>query len=199
MRRQAKEAVEQVNAELARKNTMLAQLASHDGLTGLLNHRTFLERLSEKVAEARRYRRALAVIMLDLDYFKALNDRYGHPLGDRMLEQVARTLEAELRETDLVGRYGGEEFVVAMPAADPEEAQRRGHEVAERLRQASAGLRLEEAPEVRVTASVGIACTGSKGSNAADLIRRADEGLYEAKEAGRNRVVCRSVETTDAA
>jgi len=160
----------------------LMRLATTDALTGLANRRTILERLEEEVERHRRTDRPLACILLDIDHFKRINDRFGHPAGDEVLRQVARQLQTGVRVYDTAGRYGGEEFLAVLPEADPEA----GRLVAERLRALVAG-------EVRcgdgeaVTASFGLA-QYRKDESADALLARADQALYRAKEAGRNRV-----------
>jgi two-component system cell cycle response regulator len=169
-------------AEVARQ---LEHLAASDPLTGLPNRRYFVERLDAECARARRRAGALALISIDLDYFKRVNDRHGHPFGDRMLQHVAGVLRSAARVEDVVCRVGGEEFFVLCPGADAEDARA----IAERFRAALAGGGVLDADGtlVRITASAGIAVHRPNGS-AEDLILRADRALYEAKGAGRNRV-----------
>jgi two-component system cell cycle response regulator len=168
------------------KNLFLSEetrrLANNDGLTGLQNRRRTTERLETEVARARRYGTPLAVALCDVDHFKLVNDRYGHNMGDEVLVQVAGALQNTLREVDLVGRWGGEEFLVLLPDTDRAGALI----VGERLR---AGIELlppfEGGPE-RVTCSVGVACFENSDS-IAGFVDRADQALYRAKKAGRNR------------
>jgi diguanylate cyclase (GGDEF)-like protein len=159
--------------------------AAFDSLTGLANRRTADAALSSAVARARRTGAPLTVMSIDLDHFKAVNDRHGHPAGDALLAATGATLRDKLRVGDIPARVGGEEFLVLMP--DTDEASARI--VAERIRAAVAGL---EIPEVRdpVTASLGIAHLNPFDLNGGHLLLRADHALYAAKEAGRNRVVC---------
>ena len=106
------------NTERRALEDKLQQHATTDGLTGLLNHRTFMARLDEVLAQAERYGRRAALVLCDIDHFKSVNDTYGHPVGDVVLRGVAQTLAREARNTDLVARYGGEEFAILMPETD---------------------------------------------------------------------------------
>ncbi|MEB3196438.1 MAG: GGDEF domain-containing protein [Candidatus Sericytochromatia bacterium] len=164
--------------------------ANTDVLTGLANRRNFLEHADRQVAIAQRYGSPLAVLLLDVDHFKACNDLYGHAAGDVVLRQVAATLSAELRHCDLAARYGGEEFTVLCPSTDAQQAL----QLAERLRQAIedtillGGVSGVEVPQ-GVTVSVGVA-TAQTGQDAIEqILQRADAALYRAKREGRNRVV----------
>ncbi|RMF77780.1 MAG: diguanylate cyclase [Nitrospirae bacterium] len=180
--------------ELRRALAAAERLATTDSLTGLLNRRTVLERGEEAYAQALRQGFPLSVVMADIDHFKRVNDRYGHPAGDRLLAAVAGALHSGLRRYDLLGRYGGEEFLAVLPGCA--EAEVGG--VGERMRKAVAGLELEvEDGPLRVTASFGTASTGEEGvPDLARLVQLADEALYRAKEQGRNRVVShRELET----
>lgn len=162
------------------------RLANTDGLTGLYNHRHFHERLQQEIERAERYRRALALIMVDLDHFKAYNDTYGHPRGDEVLIEVARLLRQASRTTDISARYGGEEFALILPETLRDDARR----VAERIRHGVEELRFaweSRANVLRLTASVGVAAM-SPGWNRIRLLEAADMALYEAKRQGRNRV-----------
>jgi diguanylate cyclase (GGDEF)-like protein/PAS domain S-box-containing protein len=173
--------------ELAAQVDQLRELADRDGLTGLYNHRTFMELLAQAVEEARAARRSLALLMIDLDHFKVYNDTLGHPQGDRLLEEFGRVLVGCVRETDLVARYGGDEFTVLLAGADSTAAV----EVAERIRRVVADYPFpgrEILPGGRLTVSVGLAFYPSSARTCADLVRRADAALYEAKRTARNRV-----------
>ena len=170
-----------VRARLFEQNE---RLASTDGLTGLHNHRTFQARLDEQLRVAQRYGKKLSVVICDVDRFKSVNDAHGHPVGDLVLRGVARVLAGEARSTDLVSRYGGEEFALVMPETDGEGAR----VIAERMR-----TRLEEATfpteagPLRVTLSLGIATYPEDGAEKARLVEVADACLYHAKRSGRNR------------
>ena len=162
------------------------RLATTDGLTSLANRRTFQIRAGQTLAQARRYARACAVLMTDIDHFKTVNDTYGHPAGDVVLKGVAQMLKEQARDTDVVARYGGEEFAVVMPETDLRGAQ----VIAERLREAvAARLFHTELGPVRVTLSIGLAASPEDGTEMDALVQLADQCLYQAKRAGRNRVV----------
>jgi diguanylate cyclase (GGDEF)-like protein len=173
---------------LERKNEELRELAARDSLTGLLNHRAVIEQFHHALNGAYRYREPLAVIMVDIDHFKAVNDRFGHQAGDSVLMTLARLLLQHVRAADICGRYGGEEFLLLLPKAVPGTA----YELAERLRRQIHALELAELQGTRVTASFGVAELDLEGPAVSgdDLIRRADEALYQAKRLGRNRVCC---------
>ncbi len=179
--------LDQKNRELEQANKRLRKLSITDGLTDLFNHRHIHELLHEEFERTRRSGEPLAVAMLDLDRFKLVNDTYGHPTGDVILYETARILRETAREIDMVGRYGGEEFVVILPGTDEEAAA----QFAERVRQAvSEYVFRDEAHEVRMTVSGGVASFPGADIDHPDvLIKRADEALYAAKEGGRNRIV----------
>lgn len=170
----------------------LFAMATQDGLTGVRNRRYFLEGLESEVARCRRHGRPLSLLSLDADYFKAVNDTFGHEAGDRVLRRIADSCRGNLREVDLVGRMGGEEFAIAMPDTDLETARM----AAERLRLMVAAERIDyDGQTLQVTMSVGISALRDHGLDFSlehcieDLMRRADKALYQAKKAGRNRVV----------
>ncbi|MGC8872851.1 MAG: diguanylate cyclase [Chloroflexia bacterium] len=169
----------------ARLHQEIRERAMRDSLTGLYNHAHLRERLREEVERARREGRTLALLMLDLDHFKQLNDTYGHLLGDAALRSVAQVLRRQTREYDVAGRYGGEEFVVVLPGAGEDEAR----EVAERIRTG-----VKEAPSpglegVPITVSIGVALFPTHGDSPDALIAAADTALYQAKALGRDRIV----------
>ncbi len=171
-----------VHETLQRQNALLAELATTDELTGVKNRRRFREDLDTFFELSSRKGFPLSLIMLDVDRFKQYNDTFGHPAGDGVLRQLARTLSESMRERDVLARYGGEEFVILLPATGTEDSLT----VAERLRR-----RIEEQPwSLRaVTASFGIATTGPEIVEADALVEAADQALYHAKQAGRNRVI----------
>ena len=173
--------------DLRRANERLAGLAVTDELTGVANRRRVVEGLEEAMAFARRRSASLSVLLADLDGFKEVNDRLGHAVGDEVLRRVARAMEAALRTEDLLGRYGGDEFVAVLPGTNREGAREAG----ERLRRAVLTLDLGIAPlgfPDPLALSVGVATFEGGQSEPKDLVRRADEALYRAKAAGKNRV-----------
>jgi diguanylate cyclase (GGDEF)-like protein len=162
-----------------RLTEMLATQATADGLTGLKNHRAFQERLAQEFERWRRYRTPFAIVLLDVDSFKAYNDAYGHPEGDTVLKTVATILQGSAREADFVARYGGEEFVLLLPNTEALGAV----EAAERCRAAIAA----HAWQLRsVTASFGVAAQQHDTYSAQALLSAADRALYASKAAGRN-------------
>jgi diguanylate cyclase (GGDEF)-like protein len=183
-------AVAAVVGERRRIESKLVHVADHDALTEVLNRRRFLSDLGLQLAQARRYGTRGAVLFIDLDNFKAVNDRRGHWAGDRVLVGIARVLRGRLRDSDLLARIGGDEFVILLPHTDS--GQARG--VATQLLEAIGSQRsLLEGETVVLTASVGIALFPEHGSTATDLLANADAAMYEAKAAGRNVVrVCRA-------
>jgi diguanylate cyclase (GGDEF)-like protein len=182
--------------ELLLKNAALANLSSADSLTGLRTRRFVDDVLNLEFLRARRYRSPLSLAMADLDHFKQVNDEFGHPAGDAVLRQVATTLQTLLRRTDLIGRYGGEEFLLLHPQSTASGATA----LAERIRQAVAALRVETpAGPIGVTVSLGVAEYDRQMESPEDLIAAADRALYAAKRAGRNRVVVASATAASAA
>lgn len=163
----------------------LEERATTDGLTGLLNRQTLIENLEKECRRCHRYGQSVAIVMLDLDLFKQINDRYGHQAGDEALRMVARRITGSMRDTDITGRCGGEEFMVVLPATDAEGARL----WAERLREALASRPVvHKGREIPVTASLGVSAAQGELANAEALIGRADAALYRAKAEGRNRV-----------
>lgn len=164
----------------------LRRLASTDPLTGAANRRHFMEQAAREIDRARRYALPLAAMMLDLDRFKVVNDELGHGAGDEVLRAFADAVRSLVRQTDLVGRLGGEEFAVLLPHTDVAGAM----VLAERIREHVRGTPVEtRAAPVRVTVSIGVAALDHSDLTADDLIRRADDALYSAKRTGRDRVV----------
>lgn len=166
----------------------LQELAITDGLTHLYSRRYFLERFHEELERSKRHSLSLSFLMADIDHFKQKNDQYGHLVGDVILREVAARLKAHVREIDLVGRYGGEEFSILLPDTGAAEAV----QVAERIRSAVANKRFTAYDEViEVTLSIGVGAYPEDGKRADELIETADTFLYQAKQEGRNRVVGR--------
>jgi two-component system cell cycle response regulator len=161
-------------------------LAIRDSLTELFNHRHIMDLVQHEFERVGRYQNAFSVLMIDVDHFKRINDDHGHPAGDAVLREMSQLLRETLRTTDLLGRYGGEEFVALLPHTTPEEAR----QTAERIRYRVQHTRFRAGDEeVRVSVSVGMASCPSAAIDSPDaLLREADKALYRAKEAGRNRV-----------
>jgi diguanylate cyclase (GGDEF)-like protein len=177
-----------VAAAIVRKARRLREASIHDRLTGLLNRAAFEDRLREELSRARRFDRAFAVALVDVDLFKRVNDTYGHAAGDAVLQQVAMSLRRGTRAADIVARWGGEEFAFLLPETRPEGAILH----MERVRAAVAMEDLVAGPHrppVRLTVSVGLAAFPLDGPDLSELLGRADRRLYEAKRWGRNRVV----------
>jgi diguanylate cyclase len=165
------------------QNIELAALSMTDGLTRLPNHTAWLEAVEREFARSRREGHPSAVLMIDLDHFKRINDSHGHPAGDEVLRGVAEVLREALRSHDVPGRYGGEEFGVLLPGSDVAAAEA----IAERIRRKIEWASF--AGELRITASVGCAALESGDSHPAAWVARADRALYAAKAAGRNRAM----------
>jgi diguanylate cyclase (GGDEF)-like protein len=172
-------------------NSLLHQriedLARTDGLTGLLNHRTFMEMLGAKYRELERIPRPFSILLMDIDKFKGVNDKYGHPVGDIAIKAVARILHDTIRGTDFVARYGGEEFAVGMVETDRKGAE----QMAERLRSIMEKTMITRVfdGELKCTLSVGVATFPEDtrdGKDLANLVTYADDALYHAKRSGRN-------------
>ncbi|MCA1989104.1 MAG: diguanylate cyclase [Desulfarculus sp.] len=163
----------------------LARLATTDWLTGVANRQHFLELASQEFKRSRRYGKPMMVVMIDMDRFKDINDTYGHAMGDELLRQAARACRQSLRDSDIFGRLGGEEFAAVLVEADLDE----GRMVAERLREALAGLRTGLETDGPVcTASLGLAQMDPRDQRLDDLLKRASAALYQAKRTGRNLV-----------
>src|SRR5580658_1398221 len=159
--------------------------ASHDTLTGVSNRAVILETLRREQSRQEREGGSFGIIMVDLDHFKSVNDTYGHLCGDAVLHETAKIMQASLRPYDVVGRYGGEEFLIVVPRSDAPSAQR----VAERIRKAIAAKPIPtSAGEIRITASFGVAAsTDATRMESQHLLQLADDALYRAKQNGRNR------------
>mgnify|MGYP001571135603 CR=1 FL=1 len=174
----------------------LLLMASTDPLTGLLNRRRFLEQAESDFQRSQRYQHELAVVMLDIDHFKAINDSHGHFVGDQVLIAMSRATENLLRNTDILGRWGGEEFVILMP-----ETPLAGAAIlAERLREELARLTVDTTcGALRFTISAGVAARGGTDAGITDILQRADSALYAAKQHGRNRIQILAAEGSRAA
>lgn len=178
---------------MERANEALEQMATRDALTGLFNRRVFDERMSEEVARSARYGSGLALLMIDVDRFKGINDKFGHTAGDEVLYAVGQILTSEVRETDIAVRYGGDEFAVILPGIDKTAA----YAVAEKLRSAISSLTFDMALDesstdrelLRVTVSCGVAAVNGTPADPLAILEAADAALYHAKQSGRDRVM----------
>lgn len=172
--------------ELLEKNERLARLSITDGLTQLFNHRHFQETLSKEFEEAKRYDTPLSFALVDIDFFKKVNDTYGHAAGDEVLKEVARRFSDSVRSSDMVARYGGEEFAVLMPQTELEDAI----QFAEKIRSVVEATVVEtEEADISVTVSIGVSSNSKTHfSSTLEMVDSADKALYRSKEGGRNQV-----------
>lgn len=164
----------------------LREMARRDPLSGVYNHGAFIDILDREFARSRRYGHALSVLVFDVDFFKRINDGYGHAVGDEALRAFARVLQAGLRNVDAVGRLGSEEFAVMLPNT----ALAQARQLAERLREDAAAIvvRAQDGAEVRFTTSAGVTEISIEDVGLDDMLRRVDTALGRAKDLGRNRV-----------
>lgn len=188
LNRELEARVEARTRELRLVNQHLEELASIDPLTGASNRRHFMAQAQIEFSRASRLSLALTVIMLDIDFFKSINDRYGHEIGDKVLVALAATVHATLRGGDIFARLGGEEFIVMLPGQGLPDAL----QMAERLRLLIAQTEVPQCP-VRITVSAGVAGLANEAEGVDGLLRRADRALYQAKEQGRNQVCAAAV------
>lgn len=172
--------IEQKQAELMEMNAVLIELSTTDKLTGLRNRRYLQEKLEEQIALQSRNTEPFSLCMIDIDHFKKVNDTFGHPTGDYVLEKLASILKSHSRKEDIVARYGGEEFILLLPNTDISESKR----IAESLRQFIASSAWEIGT---ITVSIGIA-TYISNDTEITILQKADQALYASKEQGRNRV-----------
>ena len=172
--------------EIAAAHETLRRAAIRDSLTDLLNHREFFRRLEDELARGERHGEPVSVLMIDIDHFKEVNDRYGHLRGDEILRRVASVIVANIRAEDVAARYGGDEFAVALPDADRDYAVG----VGERLRAAVAAVgEGNGSPSVKLTLSIGLATAAPGSADANAIVEMADQALYRAKSGGRDRLV----------
>lgn len=173
--------------ELQEANARLERLAVTDGLTGVFNHRRFQEQLQAEILRSERHKRPMGVLMVDVDFFKKVNDAMGHPAGDELLRRLAEVLSVDLRQTDMIARYGGEEFAVLLPETTKSEAM----QVAERMRIAvETKINDGSTPwPTKVTVSIGVGTFPEDGKSGEQVLVAADQAMYVAKRQGRNRVI----------
>ena len=185
---------EELHRQLEDKNKQLEQMAATDALTGVYNRRHFGRVLEQLFAEAQRFDKELACVMIDLDGYKQLNDTYGHQVGDQLLITAGKVITASMRKMDIAARYGGDEFVLLLPQGTPEEAMHAASRIREEFYAASATLLKRKEG---VTMSIGVASLKHSAVTTADqLVNHADRALYQSKAHGRNRVTV--AEATDA-
>ena len=162
------------------------KLATTDGLTELYNHRYFQEQIRMQVEQSKRYNNNFSLIIIDIDFFKKFNDTFGHQSGDAVLRQVAQTLKKNVRATDIVCRYGGEEMSIILPNTGKDEAFSTAQKICERV--ANRKFKLAGDKETNVTISLGVSTFPFDGDSASAIIEEADKRLYNAKNNGRNQV-----------
>jgi len=183
--------IKNLSMELKDKNRQLEEMAITDGLTGIPNYRFFIEKLEEEVRRSQRYKTPFTLLLLDLDNFKDVNDTYGHRHGDYVLKMVAERLQDGLRETDLLARYGGDEFVLLVMQTEVEGGRKVANQILERLRKPITTDSIEHS----IKASIGMVSFDSEQSRSTDdLIVGADNALYRAKESGGNRIFVASTD-----
>ncbi|HOW51321.1 MAG TPA: diguanylate cyclase [bacterium] len=170
---------------MIKKRLQLERLVNHDALTHVYNKRKIIGELERELQRVKRYSNSLSIIIVDIDHFKQVNDTHGHPEGDTVLETIAETARNSLRAIDMIGRIGGEEFLIILPETDLNGALI----YADRLRMMVAALVIGP-NDIKVTISGGIATAPAHAVDREPLIRKADEALYEAKRAGRDRIAC---------
>lgn len=173
-----------LSRKVVRQNRQLDQINRTDGLTGLSNRANWEETARHELERALRTQRPAALMMLDIDDFKRINDQYGHPTGDAVLRRVADTMRDNLRSIDTPARFGGDEFGAVLVELEPADAVA----LIERIRRSLESARFDEAPGLRFTVSIGIAMADASVTDAGAWVRQADAALYRAKQAGRNRV-----------
>ena len=181
-------------AKLVVDELELRQIASSDHLSGALSRRAFMEQAANEAERARRYGRPLSLAILDIDFFKKVNDAWGHAAGDVAIKQVAAAGMAAMRGSDALGRLGGEEFALLMPETTADNARI----FAERLRATIETLDIDAPPKFRVTVSIGVAQFDGDAEKIEETLARADSALYAAKHGGRNRVAVAEMERADA-
>ena len=183
------------NRKLEELNSKLYELATTDGMTNLSNRRHFIEIAQKYFARHQRHKSHFSLLMLDIDHFKSVNDNYGHAVGDEAIKSVARLLAENLREYDLAGRIGGEEFAVMLADCDIEIASEIAHRLCDKI---SAKDIVCNDVSIRITISIGISQVDAGDADVEQTLDRADKALYRAKDGGRNRVaICSALELSD--
>lgn len=177
--------ISMLSADLHFARQMFQHLSETDELTGLLNKRAFDKLSHREQAKAQRYGHSFTILMVDADSLKVINDQYGHEAGDKLIQSIAETIRANLRETDILARYGGDEFVIFLPETAPEQAK----EVADRIRDTVAGIKFViHNKTMSVSVSIGMASYPEDSSSVDDILDRSDRALYVSKQSGRDRV-----------
>jgi diguanylate cyclase (GGDEF)-like protein len=180
--------IKHLQDELKEKNAQLKELSGTDDLTKLYNRRRFMEQFTSEFFRAQRYNHPLAFVILDIDYFKSVNDKHGHLAGDAALVEIAAVMRRNMRKSDILARYGGEEFTLLLP----ETGLKGAHPYAERMRhqvESASFLVTPGKDPLKLTVSGGVACFPDlKVASVDELLRKADEALYRAKNSGRNRI-----------
>jgi diguanylate cyclase (GGDEF)-like protein len=174
---------------LERRRAAFEELAMHDELTGLYNRRELDRRLAAETARVHRSQQTFSLVLLDVDHFKSINDRFGHAAGDEVLRRLASIVQSELRISDMAARYGGEEIAIVLPDTSADDAENVAVRLRERLEREMFDVGAGAA--IGVTASFGVSCAQGTATTTACMFAAADEALYEAKATGRNRVVSR--------
>jgi diguanylate cyclase (GGDEF)-like protein len=184
--RHGREEISKAHNSLLETNKELRRLSITDDLTGLHNRKHIMDQFGNEIARAQRYDQSLAILMIDIDYFKRINDTYGHQAGDVVMCRLAESLLGSVRECDHVGRYGGEEFLIILPNSNVQS----GLALAERIRQNVSRLQIKDGSTgtISVAVSIGVAGLPDDGTDVESLLRSADKALYHAKNSGRNRV-----------
>ena len=175
------QSVSERTQELLEKTRELEVLASTDALTGLYNRRKFTEVLDQELSRYQRYKQKFCLINIDIDYFKSINDKYGHDVGDIVIKEFAEALKSNIRKSDSAGRWGGEEFLLLIIESDLQHALK----VAEKIKQAIGSVTFDDVG--KVTVSIGVSEVKEEDSHE-DIVRRSDQALYKAKDNGRDRI-----------
>jgi diguanylate cyclase (GGDEF)-like protein len=175
-------------AMVGSREDLLEEMALRDSLTGLFNARYLQMRMKEELAAAKRYRTPVSFVLFDIDHFKRINDDFGHPVGDRVLQQVGQLIQSELREGEIAARVGGEEFALLLPHTSAINAANGTERILKTIGQTA--FETDDSNKLTVTVSAGVVCTRDHGTHSAESIYHiADQALYEAKESGRNKAV----------